>query len=652
MNDRIPRGMKRTKDGKLVSAGAEMFAVFDTEDNSRVISQWSEKLQRRDLSFRAHPYFAELAGRKGGEKVVLTRLREKNATQTLREVLSIAVIWPDAREEVFWGGTSAARPDAGKQFKAALAVETEKMGGLLRVYGHNVAYDLGSLFSKKLDTMLPQFVGGRMIRCELPLGKKNRAMFLDSFNVWPMALKKVGKSVGLEKLDMDEFDRDYVMRDAQIVRLAMSRLTDMMNRDGHEGLPRATMGGNAVALWKISMERRGAEIWGMTDEFAREAYFGGRVELFRSVVVSDKMKKLKLLKGIGREAVTNETIWYLDINSLYPTAMLEPFPMQWILQEPTIETVLDEAMHGVADVTLDVPEDCMICPLPVRREDRSIWFPNGRLAGTWTLPEIRRAVKRSGAKLVEVRKVCGGTETEAVYADFIRTYYKRREKTTDECESMFFKLLMNNLYGQISMAGGIEKTFVDDGDDYDETIYFGTKMLRKVSYQLEEHVNWLHGTYVTSIARMKLLDGLEAVGAERLIYCDTDSMIFTWPDNKPTPVEVNDKKLGAWKVVGKGMELVQCIAPKMYRVRGDGIKETKAKGVPKRMANLFIKQGFAEYQAPWRMKESIRYFDRMKSGASEVEAGVWRWVRKEKLSGYDKKKLVGTRWLPLHNAAG
>ena len=67
------------------------------------------------------------------------------------------------------------------------------------VYAHNLQYDLGNLWADNLDAFDVSMVGGRIVKA-----RWNKLEFRDSFNIWPMALKKLGKAVGLEKGELDE----------------------------------------------------------------------------------------------------------------------------------------------------------------------------------------------------------------------------------------------------------------------------------------------------------------------------------------------------------------------------------------------------------------------------------------------------------------
>ena len=93
-------------------------------------------------------------------------------------------------------------------------------------------------------------------------------------------------------------------------------------------------------------------------------------------------------------------------------------------------------------------------------------------------------------------------------------------------------------------------------------------------------------------------------------------------------------KLESWETA------VETYAPKMYRTG----KRYKAKGVPKHLAQTFIETGKAEFDLPFKMRESIRFYDRKNTR----ELSVWRAVVKQNHVNYDRKKLIGNRFFPCN----
>ena len=375
-------------------------------------------------------------------------------------------------------------------------------------------------------------------------------------------------------------------------------------------------------------------------QFPREAYYGGRVELFST-------------GGRGRIA-------YTDINSLYPWTMTQAFPNDYY--EFTDEARIEHRRTGhlpgwgVADVEIDVPM-MPVPPLPMRRDDGSVYYPVGRLAGKWTTHEINNAVNM-GARVVKVGETWGSLSAVCFYRDFVDRFYELRRVEADPARKQMLKLVLNNLYGQLGMSGMITRSCLIKAEDFDDAgnyggagVAYGRMALREQQMPLPEHVNYLHAAYVTSYARLRLLWFLRQVEPGNLIYCDTDSIIF-WRGNE-LPFPISDR-LGEMKLEGEA-DRAFTHAPKMYEF-GD---EAKAKGVRKDLARQFIETGRAEYDLPYKLRESIRFYEarfdasgRQTFGKNSRPVSVWRRVVKERQGSYDRKKLKGTRYIPrFHDEA-
>ena len=93
------------------------------------------------------------------------------------------------------------------------------------------------------------------------------------------------------------------------------------------------------------------------------------------------------------------------------------------------------------------------------------------------------------------------------------------------------------------------------------------------------------------------------------------------------------------KMEDKGSRITT-YAPKVYSI--DDI--VKAKGVPRRLAKQFVEEGYAEYDAPFKLREAVNFYER----GNTRRLSVWRRVRKEMRTKYAKKIVVdGTRWMPI-----
>ncbi|MCI0615202.1 hypothetical protein L0244_19605, partial [bacterium] len=284
--------------------------------------------------------------------------------------------------------------------------------------------------------------------------------------------------------------------------------------------------------------------------------------------------------------------------------------------------------YGVAAIDIYIPK-MFIAPLPARMEDGRVVFPTGKLTGVWTLHEIRNAVAH-GAKVLKVHASVGSEEGEFYYRDFILEMYRLRNESKSEPHRLFYKLLMNNLYGQLGMSGKITKTFSILDTERTGKV-FGNKQLCDYMAPLSSHVNYMHAAYITSYGRIELFKYMRALG-QRMIYCDTDSVIFTGRQDILT-----GKGLGEMKRE-KSADGCRTYAPKCYVIDD----EYKAKGVPRAKAKEYIKKKVVTYYTPYKVREAIAFFDR----GNSRKLSVWRPVEKELLTTYDKKTLKGEIYFP------
>lgn len=244
---------------------------------------------------------------------------------------------------------------------------------------------------------------------------------------------------------------------------------------------------------------------------ALEGYFGGRCELFYKGLVED--------------------VNVIDVNSMYPDAMKNYFPDCSTLRETA---AWNDFEYGLSEVTIQIPEDEYVPPLPFRDENGRLTFPVGILRGTWTNHEIKNAVKLHGAKVICTHYSIGTDIAKQYFTEYVDTFYKLRNESDDEFNRTFYKLLLNNLYGRFSQHNPRIEALTGemDAETLEET---GARLLKTLGHfyiyeipMLEppETANWMVGTYVTSYARILLDKALVAVhkAGGMLIYCDTDSI--------------------------------------------------------------------------------------------------------------------------------
>ena len=469
------------------------------------------------------------------------------------------------------------------------------------VWAFNAQYDIGNLCHKesvlKLDDFDVTLVKGRFIR-----GQVQGIKFYDVHNLSGAgsSVKTLGKAVGLEKLEFDAHGKEYVFRDCEIPMRWLKFVGEKCGEMGIEKIP-ATLGG----LCTKAFAALGHQNWFEASDESAAALTGARVELF---------------SGGGRGRIA-----YVDVNSLYPWAMTQRFPTH-------LEKLPGLTGYGIARATVNVPA-CRVAPLPMKDQDDRLIFPVGQFTGVWTLSEIRNAV-RHGTKVEKLHWSLGSPAGQPFYRDYIQTMYDNRLAAESPAENLFWKLLMNNLYGRLAIGGTISRSLLLTDENKNSGCPYGTKILCDHQMPLPAFTNYLHAAHVLSYGRLRLFEFLKKIPADDLIYCDTDSIIFFCKAGLPFST---GKVLGDMKLEAMGKKCVPYL-PKTYV-----FDETyKAKGVPKKCAKDFILHGRAEYDLPFKMREGIKFYD----DDNKRKLSVWRKVEKIRATEYDRKKISGNYFLP------
>lgn len=521
---------------------------------------------------------------------------------------------------------------------------------------HNLEYDLINEFGvQQYSEFGLNYLKGRLISA-----KMGNIRFLDSFNHFRMSLAEIGKSLGIKKLDFDIHSEDYVSTDAWICLKAMTQARDYIASLG--GRIGATSGSSAMSVWEFMTD--GEYLTGPIDTpWLRKGYYGGRTEIFRphtecrpvftsdghlqyltldgQTLKSDRTKaELSLMERQGKiqHIVREEKIAGYDINSMYPFCMMNEYP----------ETLTDDpGMNrgkGMAEVTIQIPLDIFVAPLPHRTFNDELWYPVGIFRGVWTYDEIRQA-ESMGSKVMKVHKAVGCNVMVRPFNQFIETLYLKRKRSTDDAERLFLKVLMNALYGKIASRNQVTrmvsryKLMKSNPDRIDDVkwVTYHRGLLDYFTPQ-QPYVNVCWGSMVTAYARLLLLKYMLKVPPDKLIYCDTDSVYCLDHDMG------DSKELGRMKLE-KRAGIMTVVQPKAYRIDG----YYRAKGVPKPkldengkvivdFARQYIEDGLTEFQAPIRFRASIN--------SHRGKANQWVQHSKGRRTNYQSKRLSGDRYVP------
>ena len=292
-----------------------------------------------------------------------------------------------------------------------------------------------------------------------------------------------------------------------------------------------------------------------TDTFVRQGYFGG---------------------GTDHYQLYGENLYYYDINSLYPYAMMKDIPVvpDSFHDNITPDDLVNGSFFGYCLANIECPKDMKIPLLPYRKgRGHPVSFPTGKWQGVY-FSEILREVMKHGYTVSPIK---GHSFHKAnLFQDYINYFYDIK-KNSEGAARFIAKMHLNQLYGyfgrsqdtintmnvtnaeyrQLSMTSNIQSTIKIHDDLY--VVLMQSNMNHPVLAELskgsdlnmEETFNKDHRTVksnvaiaaaVTAYAQIEMMKykTLPNVG---LYYTDTDSIIM----DKPLPEHLEGKELGQMK---------------------------------------------------------------------------------------------------------
>ncbi len=536
-----------------------------------------------------------------------------------------------------------------RHFEEALAYMYNYPGPVIFV-AHNLQYDLVNMFKACDYAFIDKLTfASRLIMATLVNVSGKMLYFLDSGSFFPGSLYEMGKILGMEKLEGSAFDEKYIEGDAKIVYTFMAKMQSRMSLDGVNMT--ATVGSMAMADFRTNYLFRNQDTW--NTQLCLDAYYGGRVEVF--------------YKGDYEG-----TIYDADINSCYPYVMQSKEYPDTATIEPSL---LATHRFGVGRFTIRVPSDIFVPPLPYHSAEGRLFFPVGDVEGVWTYAEVRYALSRGCTILEEVTGE-GTNHGCNPFVEFVNVNYADRMDAEAriaralpgrdheaEFEKLFLKLKMNNLYGKFSQNRDMhEMTRQKKTERECERLgaYVETVLGPFYQYVIKRakppaNANYMWGTYITSYARLSLLERMNAVhdAGGTLLYCDTDSILF-YGEKAKDALTYSDTVLGAMKV--KSYAFGNFVMAKGYylcKAVPEGYQPVKlaCKGVNQLYGLSYLHGHPVKYEKPVKLKEGLRTvyakvnMDKDDAFRREHSENSWHEVTKAQQSVYFKR--TGERGVTL-----
>lgn len=416
----------------------------------------------------------------------------------------------------------------------------------------------------------PVIINGRIVQARL-----GKHLLHDSFATHPEALAVTGDKgkLNYHKLRAPvrhRFREEIVAYLRQDCVALWNMVAAFQARFGHK----ITMASAAIQRLKQAPDGAGGAIGDhierlslRQDALFRPFYFGGRVEAFEQ----------GLLKAP----------WKLhDVTGMYPDAMAHVahpvgnlFGISRRLDDDTDFADVDAISRGA---------------LPARKANGGLHFPHGRARFMATGHELRAGIALGLVDVIEVHAAYSCSR-RMTFKNFIYEYAALKRQADiekDKYGRSHWKRVQNSSYGRFSLdpdklfewrviknphtlpalgtnqLGLDQIAFLDDISTHSRegfTLYQQGPEVAMMRRPVDDRqkaraiLNVATGASITGAARAKLLYAL--VGAERPVYCDTDSLICLGMGTGPG-IELGDG-LGQWKIEAEG-DRIAIAGKKLY----------------------------------------------------------------------------------------
>lgn len=421
----------------------------------------------------------------------------------------------------------------------------------------------------KIVDLVPR--GSSILYFTLEFTTGTKYTFRDSSALLPFSLKSITENFGVETMKQD-WDHsktkgytkelgEYLYADCRGLHESLTKFYSwpLIQKAG----PASTLASQAMRVMRTYLEQDIHGLGKSASDFCRQAYLGGRTEIFRPLC-------------------TKGPLYEYDVNSLYPFVMRDNyFPVgtgHFVYR-------LEKKMLGIYEAVVTAPKNCHIPCLGILNENKFI-FPVGTFHGFWTSTELEYAI--SQGYRIKIKRGYVFPEKQKLFKNFVDDLYEiRLTSPKNSVSDIIAKLLLNSSYGRFGMD--LEKENIsfnlEEGSKEYQLIKIGGKnvQLYKEAVTLKSFSHVAIAAFVTSYARVHMHRLFGTLG-ESIYYSDTDS-IFTTRELE------HGKDLGQLKLECEYSSAV-FLLPKTYIARNSTKTKIAMKGFDKKKIKDFTYEDF------------------------------------------------------------
>lgn len=466
--------------------------------------------------------------------------------------------------------------------------------------------------------------------------EKQYIYFWDSANILKSSVKKLGESLGIQKLARsDKFDKgvrgeiteedvQYCVRDCEIVFMMLEKMQALT------GCLRPTIASISMKAFRLGFMQKDYYVNELLDFEFRNSYYGGRVEVY--------------------DFNEYDNVYCYDINSLYPYVMLKyPIPDFEHLRRKDFNDVSNKLSlfktllynyEGMAKVKVVIPK-MEISPLPYRHKNKLLFgYSEEGVWGYWNFNELRMALKY-GCQIVDVEYCVYAKGIKGFFENYVKNLYalrKEAKKEGREADSVIYKFLLNSLYGKFAEYHDTKEFYTKcfNPNDYNKYMKeYGKVEFKPIKPDIEDgyyivdnqdkfmsYTVFSIASYITSWARVVNFEMQMSIRKSgiKVLYTDTDSF---YCDKEVNISGMVGEELGQLKLEGCGK--FKAYGNKMYIFNG----KTKLKGASE-LVSIESDKIIGKTLTVIKLKQAIR--QRKEIGKGEV-------IFKEYSLDYDKREV-------------